>query len=267
MTRNHRPERRALEAARLVALDLGLDSPDARVLSAGSNVPVHLRPAPVVARVMTGTALLHDDPEEWLAREVAVGRFLGERGLAVPPTDLLPPGPHSRDGLWMTLWRFVEHDERSDGLAAAALGARLGDLHRALAGYPGELPPLSSMRDWMAGLIERLGDPGPLRSELDALSPGVFEPSGQPLHGDMSVSNLLRTEHGLLWNDLEDVCTGPVEWDLAGLVASVRARGASDEYVEALIDAYGGPGLDDLDEFLAAHELYVTIWQRWRAYG
>jgi hypothetical protein len=264
VTRSHRPERRALEAARLVALDLGLDSPDARVLSAGSNVLVHLHPAPVVARVMTGTAVLHDDPEEWLTREVAVGRFLGERGLAVPPTDLLPPGPHVRDGLWLTLWRFVGH-ERSDGMAAAALGARLGELHRALADYTGELAPLSSVRDWLAMLIDKLGDAGPLRSELDALSPGVFEPTGQPLHGDMSVSNLLRTEDGLLWNDLEDVCTGPVEWDLAGLVTSVRARGANDEYVEALIDAYGGPGLDDLHEFLAAHELYVTVWQRWRA--
>jgi hypothetical protein len=80
------------------------------VVAAGSNVLVHLKPAPVIARVMTGTAMLHADVERWLSREVAVGMFLGERGLAVPPTDVLAPGPHHHGGLWMTFWRFVEHD-------------------------------------------------------------------------------------------------------------------------------------------------------------
>ena len=75
-----RPETaRAVAAARAVALAHGVPCEDAVALAGGSNVLVHLRPAPVVARVMTGTALLHDDPERWLAREVAVGTFLGER--------------------------------------------------------------------------------------------------------------------------------------------------------------------------------------------
>jgi hypothetical protein len=54
-------------------------------VAAGSNVLVHLKLAPVIARVMSGTAHLHDDVETWLAREVAVGSFLAERGLAVAP--------------------------------------------------------------------------------------------------------------------------------------------------------------------------------------
>ena len=92
-------------------------------IAAGSNVLVHLKPAPVVARVMTGTAVLHDDVEQWLAREVAVGAFVAERSdLVVPPSDLLPPGPHEQDGLWMTLWKFVPHDDA--GSAAGATGTR-----------------------------------------------------------------------------------------------------------------------------------------------
>ena len=92
-------------------------------IAAGSNVLVHLKPAPVVARVMTGTAVLHDDAEQWLAREVAVGAFVAERSdLVVPPTDILPPGPHEQDGLWMTLWKFVPHD--AAGPAAGATGTR-----------------------------------------------------------------------------------------------------------------------------------------------
>lgn len=76
---------RAVAAARAVALAHSVACEDAVVVAAGSNVLVHLKPAPVIARVMTGTAMLHDDVERWLSREVAVGMFLGERGLAVPP--------------------------------------------------------------------------------------------------------------------------------------------------------------------------------------
>ena len=30
---------------------------------------------------------------------------------------------------------------------------------------------------------------------------------------------MLPTDSGLVWNDLEDVCVGPVAWDVAVLVA------------------------------------------------
>jgi len=97
---------------------------------------------------MTGTAVLHDDVERWLAREVAVGEFLAERtDVVVPPTDLLPPGPHERDGMWMTLWKFVPHDAQAPPPDARELGRSLRALHSALAEFPGDLPPLSGIRD------------------------------------------------------------------------------------------------------------------------
>jgi len=64
---------RAVAAARAVALAHSVACEDAVVVAAGSNVLVHLKPAPVIARVMTGTAMLHADVERWLSREVAVG--------------------------------------------------------------------------------------------------------------------------------------------------------------------------------------------------
>ena len=102
-----------------------------------------------------------------------------------------------------------------------------------------------------------------LRFELDALTPAVFESSlpAQALHGDASLSNLLRTGSGLLWNDLEDVCAGPVAWDVAGLVASARARGHSAKFVDELLAAYGDPGVEGLEPFLVAHALYDVVWQ------
>ena len=218
---------------------------------------------------MTGTAVLHDDVEQWLAREVAVGTFLAERtDLVVPPSDILPPGPHEQDGLWMTMWKFVAHDAQAPPPEPRELGRSLRGLHAALADFPGDLAPLSEIRDWLERLLAELR-PSPdidsLRVKLEALTPAVFESSlpAQPLHGDASLSNLLRTERGLLWNDLEDVCVGPVAWDIAGLMASARARGQS---AEELLAAYGDPGVEDLEPFLEAHAVYEVVWHAYAGF-
>jgi Phosphotransferase enzyme family len=269
-------EASALAAAQAVAREHGVACDEAARIAAGSNVLVHLKPAPVVARVMTGTAVLHDDAEQWLAREVAVGAFLAERtDLVVPPSDILPPGPHERDGLWMTLWTFVPHDEQAPPPEPRELGRSLRGLHAALADFPGDLAPLSEIRDWLERLLAELRPSPPLtqrdidwlRFELDALTPAVFESSlsAQPLHGDASMSNLLRTDSGLVWNDLEDVCAGPVAWDISGLVASARARGQSTKFIEELLAAYGEPGVEGLGAFLEAHALYDVVWQAFEA--
>jgi hypothetical protein len=266
---------RALAAARAVALANSVACEDAVVVAAGSNVLVHLKPAPVVARVMTGTAMLHGDVETWLAGEVAVGAFLGERALAVAPSEVPAPGPHQHEGLWMTFWEFVEHDASGALPRAEELGGSLRELHAALAGFPGELGPLSDVRGWLDRLAGEL-HPSPrlsaqerdrLRSRLQALTPTVFESSlpAQAIHGDASMSNLLRTGDGLIWNDLEDVCVGPVHWDVAGLIVDARARGESEAFVADFLGAYGGLELEELDDFIAAHLLYTTVWRAFAA--
>jgi hypothetical protein len=251
-------------AAQAVAREHGVACDEAVPIAGGSNALVHLKPSPVVARVTTGTAVLHDDVEPWLAREVAVGAFVAERtDVVVPPTDLLPPGPHERDGLWITLWKFVPHDDRAPD--PRELGRSLRQLHAALAGFPGDLPPLSGIRDWLDGLLDEL-PPSRLRDELLALSPAVFESPlpAQAIHGDTSMSNVLLTDAGPVWHDLEDVCFGPVAWDVAGPVSSARARGRSEGFIQELLAAYGDPGVEDLQAFFEAHALYETIWRAYR---
>jgi hypothetical protein len=220
---------------------------------------------------MTRTAVLHDDVERWLVREVAVGAFLAGHGLGVPPSDALAPGPYQRDGLWMTFWKFVEHDPLRVLPPARELGASLRELHDALAEFPGELGQLSQIRDWLDGLLVKLrpsptlslGERDSLRSRLHEMTPTVFESSlpVQAIHGDASISNLLRTGTGLIWNDLEDVCVGPVQWDVAGLMSDARDRGASETFIAEFLHAYRGVDLEPLDAFVAAHQLYADVWR------
>jgi hypothetical protein len=259
-----------LEAACEVAVDHGLPCGDAEVVYSGSNVLVHLRPSPVVARVMSGTVALHDDPALWLSREVGVSRFLAPSGLATAPSSMIPPGPFTYGGLWLTFAAWVEVLGETEPLDADRLGGALRELHEALAGYEGDLGGMLDLQSDIERLREEL-PPSPqveaFGERLVALTDSVFDTTlpTQPLHGDASLSNLLRTPVGLLWNDFEDALLGPVHWDVAGYVMALEDRGADPGFVRRALAAYGWDDPADLAPFTAAHELYGEIWQMYVA--
>ena len=259
-------EQAALEAACEVAAEHGLPCGDAAVVYSGSNVLVHLLPSPVVARVMSGTVALHDDPERWLSREVAVLEYLAPLRLAVAPSSMIAPGPYESDGLWLTFASWVEQDDRTEAHDAEELGLALRRLHDALADYEGDLGGMVDLRDDIQRLRRRLR-PGPrseaLGERLDALTETVFDTTlpTQAIHGDASLSNLLCTPTGLLWNDFEDVLRGPVHWDVAGYVMALEDRGADAAFVRDALDAYGWEDPEELAPFTAAHEIYGEVWR------
>lgn len=265
-------DQRAVAAAGAVAAAYGLAQDEATVIHSGSNVLVHLRPAPVVARVMTGTVALHDRPRRWLEREVSVLEFLAPSGLAIAPSSLIAPGPHHHDGLWMTFSAWipdVEPSARLDG--AHRLGRALRDLHDELRPFEGDLGSLRALREDIERLHGQLRPAdardadaiSSLRARLDALREVVFESPlpTQALHGDVSLSNLLHTPQGLIWNDFEDTFRGPVHWDVAGYVISLTTHGADASFVQRMLDAYRWDDKDELRPFTAAHGVYDEIWQ------
>jgi hypothetical protein len=265
-------DQRALAAAAAVAAAHGLAQDEAIVIYSGSNVLVHLRPAPVVARVMTGTVALHDDPSRWLAREISVLEFLASSDLAVAPSPLIAPGPHHHDGLWMTFSEWIPDVQPATDLDGAhPLGRALRELHDELRPFEGDLGNLGDLRKDIQRLHGQLRPAdvreadaiSSLRARLDALGAVVFDSTlpTQALHGDVSLSNLLHTSQRLIWNDFEDTFRGPVHWDLASYVSSLRTRGASSSFVREMLNAYRWDDEQQLAPFIAAQDVYDEIWQ------
>ncbi|SFP87451.1 hypothetical protein SAMN05421810_103690 [Amycolatopsis arida] len=75
------------------------------------SLMVHLRPAPVVARVATRMPRLRSPIADWLRLEIDVTAFLAGQGApVVAPSSELPPGPHEADGFAVSFWRYLEPD-------------------------------------------------------------------------------------------------------------------------------------------------------------
>ena len=272
--------RAGLAAAVRVAREQGLPGDDPEVLSSRGNVIVHLRPAPVVARVATLTAWTRSDPFRWLAREVAVtGYTAGQGGPVVAPTTLADPGPHWMDGLAVSLWTWVPPSPARP--QPAEVGEALARLHLAAAGFPGELPLLSPLRALITeGLaaLEREQAAAPavlaaLRERHDAILAELDGVTGPVLvlHGDAHAGNLLpadgaRPGPGWLWIDLEETCRGPRAFDLAVLADHQGADAGATLAAYAAVTGEPLPEPEVLALFTRARRLEGAVWTLGMAY-
>ncbi|QUQ68512.1 phosphotransferase [Kutzneria sp. CA-103260] len=246
----------AIRAAVAYAAAHGIRSAEPAVLKDGSNVLVHLRPAPVVARVAGTTGLVRHPVANWFAREVSlVDHLLGHGSPVVSPTPELPRGPVVHDGLTMSFWTFVPHDP-AVSIKPVDFALSLASLHRALADYSGPLPTSGPLDDILLGL-PLVGEHAPvLRAEHERLS-ALLPTGGQALHGDAHPGNVLATPAGLVWNDFEDTWRGPIEWDLAVLARTRLLDG------EAALAAYPDPFDADLVELCREIRwLQVQVWMQ-----
>jgi Ser/Thr protein kinase RdoA (MazF antagonist) len=118
----------------------------------------------------------------------------------VAPTALADPGPHWSNGLAVSLWNWVPPAPGEP--EPTEVGAALGRLHLAAAGFPGELPVLSPLREQISDGLDALEREHVLdRAVLTALRDrhaeiladlaGVTGPA-LVLHGDAHAGNLLR---------------------------------------------------------------------------
>ena len=184
-----------------------------------NNTVVWLRPHAVIAKVGT-----RSHSTEALTLEHRVSTELAAEGAPIaPPVENVGPVVDEETTLLVTLWRRLDHDEREVNAEESARVLAL--LHRHLARYKGAVPHFTEKLDrarraladdaQMAALPAH--DRSLLRAAFDRYRAEIeaFDFGEQTLHGEPHDGNLLATPQGPRWIDLEGVCLGPLEWDLA----------------------------------------------------
>ncbi|WNV82718.1 phosphotransferase [Umezawaea sp. Da 62-37] len=196
---------RGVLAAAAVARSHGVRVDDPVVLRDASNLLVHLRPAPVVARVATSTASGRPLVLDHFHRAESATRYLTARGVpVVRMSPEFPDGPFAHDGLVMS---FAEHVPHDPTWVPTDFAARLAELHTELRSYPGPLPNRLPMTDISHAIRLWTRSPAQLAAftaERDALVAAWPALESQPLHGDAHPGNLLLSANGPVWNDFED---------------------------------------------------------------
>jgi len=249
-------------AAVSAAAGLGIACAEPVILADGANIIVHLSPAPVVAKVAASTPEVRPDSAAWLQRELDAAAFLAAAGAPVmAPSPEVPAVTHRSGGLVMSFWPYLRPaTEAPPGPATA--GSMLRDLHAVLRSYPAAVPVLAPLGDIPAFLARPRSQVSPARAaalaaaftrltaELDA-RPGPV----QVLHGDAGAGNLMATAGGWIWHDFEDICSGPVAWDLAPGVASPYMDTAP------FLAAYGEvPDAGQVQVCAQLRRLHLTVW-------
>lgn len=186
-----------------------------------NNTVLWLRPHAVIAKVGT-----RSHSTEALTLERAVSAALAAEGAPIaPPIENIGPVVDEKTTLLVTLWRRLDHDKRD--VSAEDTARVLALLHEHLARYTGAVPHFKEKLDHarraladdalMAALPA--DDRSMLRNAFDRYQVDVdaFDYDERTLHGEPHDGNLLATPNGLRWIDLEGVCLGPLEWDLAFL--------------------------------------------------
>ncbi|MFD8375857.1 aminoglycoside phosphotransferase family protein [Streptomyces sp. NPDC059688] len=245
--------RRAFEAARATATELGLRVDDVVVVHDSDRVALRLLPCDVLARVAPPGQLADSTFEVEVARRLAA--------VDAPVAGLDPrvePRLYVRDGLAVSMWTYYAP------VAAQVTSAAYADVlmrqHAALRRIELDAPHFT---DRAARALREVTDPEQspdlsdadrelLARTLDVVSAaiGADRSGDQLLHGEPHEGNLLATERGPLFVDLATCCRGPVEFDLA-------------HAPDGVAEHYAGADPDLLHRCRAVDWAMFSAW-RWR---
>ena len=219
---------RAVAAARSSASALGLRADDAVVLHTSNRIAVRLLPCDGLARVAYVTQQAGAEFEVAVARQLAATKS--------PVAALEPrvePRVYVRDGFVVTLWTYYEPVSPRD-VAPDEYAQALERLHAGMREINLTAPHFTdrvAQAQWLVGNRTHTPELGDADRELLSTTLrqlrwaiGRRGAAEQLLHGEPHPGNVLRTQHRLLFIDLETCCRGPIEFDLAHVPDEVSAH-------------------------------------------
>lgn len=245
--------RRAIEAGRATATELGLQADDVVVIHNSDRVVLRLVPCDVLARV---APLGHRADS---AFEVEVARRLADVDAPVGELDpRVEPRLYVRDAFSVSLWTYYEPVESE--IAPADYADAFLRHHAALRRIDLDAPHVTDrVAAALAAVSDREQSPELPDADREFLSGtlgrlsaalGTANAPDQLLHGEPHPGNLLNTSRGPLLVDLGTCCRGPVEFDLA------HAPEAVDRH-------YAGADRDLIHRCRALNWALFSAW-RWR---
>jgi aminoglycoside phosphotransferase (APT) family kinase protein len=241
----------AVAAATSTVASLGLAVDDSVVLHNSNKLTLRLLPCDLVARVAPAAQqvaqLEVDLAQQLLALECPVA--------ALEPR--VEPRVYERDDFVITLWTYYEPVlaqvsavDYANALRRLHAGMRTLDVPTPhFTDRVAQAEQLVANRDQTPELPD--ADRELLRDTLRSLRRAITERASaeQLLHGEPHPGNVLSTENGLLFVDLETCCRGPVEFDLA-------------HAPEAVSEHYPGVDQDLLGKCRILVLAMITTW-RW----
>ena len=215
-----------LAAAIRTASKAGLGTVTPEVLHLGNHTTVRLRPWPVVARIASGTSFDFSDGS--MERELGIGAHLISRAApSARPATFVDPGPYIHGDCAISLWNFVDGRPVSSEADVRMAATSLHAVHSALSDVDADLPSFITKVESCEAILANpdqaqklsAGDRLFLEKLYERLHGELRAIGGRwhPLHGDSHIGNVRVTGAGAIWLDLESVCMGPTEWDVATL--------------------------------------------------
>jgi hypothetical protein len=210
--------RRAVEAGRATASDLGLEVDDVIVVHDSDRVALRLLPCDVLARVAPSAHLTDSEFEVEVARRLA--------DVDAPVAGLEPRVEQRvfvRDAFAVSLWTY--HEPAGSEITPTEYADVFLRHHAALRRIDLDAPHVTDRVAMALGKVnDRERSPELTESDRELLSStlgglGAEISAGsaaeQLLHGEPHPGNLLNTRRGLFFVDLATCCRGPIEFDLA----------------------------------------------------
>jgi aminoglycoside phosphotransferase (APT) family kinase protein len=244
--------RRAVAAAKSIAVDQGLAIDDAIILANSNRLVLRLIPCDVVVRI---APMAYQASAEF---EVAIAGQLAEANSPIAALEpRVEPRAYVRGGFVINMWTYCEPvapdpapADYADALAR--LHARMREIDLPSPHFTDRVAEAQRLVADRA-LTPELGDVDRelLSNTLHSLTKAIGDRGAaeQLLHGEPHPGNVLSTSAGPLFIDLETCCRGPIEFDLAHVP-------------EEVVEHYPGADHDLLRECRILMLAMVTTW-RW----